>query len=74
MSISKRFLLIGIWVAILPFLGFPITLKNILFIITGLLIIYMGYGLYIESKIGKKEEKADNFSENKDFTKTEQSN
>ena len=34
----------------------------------------MGYGLYIESKIGKKEEKADNFSENKDFTKTEQSN
>ena len=74
MSKSKRFLTIGVWVAILPFLGFPFTIKNILFVITGFLIIYMSYGLYLESKIDKKEETADNFSENKDFTKIEQQN
>lgn len=72
MTKPKRFLTIGIWVAILPFLGFPIFIKNILFIITGILIIYMSYGMYLESKIGKKEEQIDNFSENKDFINLEQ--
>ena len=73
MSKPKKILTIGIWVAILPFLGFPITIKNILFILTGLLIMYISYGMYLESKKDKKEgEKADNFFENKDFTKIEQ--
>ncbi len=72
MSKPKRFLTIGVWVAILPFLGFPVTIKNILFVLTGLLIIYLSYGMYLESKKDKKEEKTfDNFSENKDFTKPE---
>jgi hypothetical protein len=73
MSKEKKFLTIGVWVAILPFLGFPNTFKNILFVLTGFLIIYMSYGMYLESKKEKKEEKTlDNFSENKDFTKAEQ--
>ena len=69
MSKAKIFLTIGVWVAILPYLGFPLTIKNILFTVTGLLIIYFSYGLYLESKKNTQEEKADNFSENKDFTK-----
>jgi hypothetical protein len=70
MSTSKKFLTIGIWVAILPFLGFPYIIKNILFVLTGLTIIYIAYGLYIQSKLSKNESTGfDNFSENKDFTK-----
>ena len=72
MSKPKRFLTIGIWVAILPFLGFPISIKNILFVITGLLIMYMSYNMYLEFKKNTQKIKADNFSENKDFTKIEQ--
>ena len=71
MSKSKRFLTIGVWVAILPFLGFPLNIKNILFVLTGFLIMYMSYGMYLTSKKDEKEKKTDNFSENKDFTKNE---
>lgn len=70
MSKPKRFLTIGVWVAILPFLGFPIIIKNILFVLTGLLIIYLSYGLYLKSKT--KKEVFDNFSENEDFIKKEE--
>ena len=69
MSKSKQFLTIGIWVAILPFLGFPINIKNILFVLTGYLLIYMIYCMYLESKKNVKEKKANNFSENIDFAK-----
>lgn len=72
MNKARNFLITGVWVAILSFLGFPIAIKNILFVLTGLLIIFMSYLLYLEAKKGKNEEKTfDNFSENKDFTKTE---
>ena len=70
MSKSKQFLTIGIWVAILPYLGFPSNIKNILFVLTGLLIMYISYGMYLESKKITGVKIADNFSENKDFTKT----
>ena len=73
MDRSRKFLVIGVWVIILPYLGFPFAIKNILFALTGLLIIYLGYRMYLESKKDMREEKTfDNFSENKDFTKTEQ--
>jgi hypothetical protein len=73
MSKPKRFLTIGVWVIILPYLGFPITLKNILFVLTGLLIMYMSYGMYLENKKNRKEKRTfDNFSENKDFGQTVQ--
>lgn len=72
MSKEKMFLTIGVWVIILPYLGFPSLLKNILFAITGLIIMYMSYGLYLVSKKAEIKEKSfDNFSENKDFTKVE---
>ena len=72
MSKPKRFLTIGVWVAVLPFLGFPIIIKNILFVLTGLLIIYLSYGLYLKSKM--KKEVFESFSENEDFIKKEEEN
>ena len=72
---AYTFLILGIWIAVLPYLGFPYSWKNIIFTVTGLGIIYMSFVLYKESKIKKKEEKTfDNFSENNNFSEEELSN
>jgi hypothetical protein len=47
---EKALFILGIWVAILSFLGFPQTWRNILFLISGLFIIYLSYLFYIESR------------------------
>lgn len=72
MSKAKKFLTIGIWTAILPFLGFPLTIKNLLFVFTGCLIMYMSYQIYLENKKLNTETKNDSFSENSDFNKAEE--
>jgi hypothetical protein len=65
MSKIKIIFGLGVWVAILPYLGFPYSLKNILFSITGLGIIYLCYLSYKDLKVGETKEKTfDNFSEN----------
>ena len=66
-------LILGVWVAILPYLGFPYSWKDILITLSGLGLIYVSFMLYKESKIKEiKEEKTfDNFSENKFFNKEE---
>jgi len=48
---EKTLFIIGLWVAILPFLGFPVFWRNILFLITGLAIIYLAYLFYLEVKV-----------------------
>ncbi|MEA3399275.1 MAG: hypothetical protein U9R00_02040 [Patescibacteria group bacterium] len=50
MKKGKILFFLGLWVAILPFLGFPKNFKNILFIATGLGIMYIGYILYHKNK------------------------
>lgn len=70
MKKARTLLVLAIWVAILPYLGFPQSWKNILFTITGLALAILAYSLYIEYKKKKNvsEEKVfDNFLENKDF-------
>ncbi len=59
-------LTLGIWVAVLPYLGFPLFWKNILFTISGLGLMYFSYTLYREHKHSKKHHKEtfENFSEN----------
>lgn len=62
--------MLGIWISILPYLGFPYSWKNILFTISGLIVIYLSYIIYRESKITEKKEViSENFSENSDFYK-----
>lgn len=70
MQKARTLLILGIWVAVLPYLGFPFIWKNILFTITGLVLMYFSYILYREFKIktGDNGPKTfDNFSENNDF-------
>ncbi len=68
MSRARKLLFLGIWVAILPHLGFPSTWKNVLFLLTGLALMYLGYVLYSESRPKQVEKNTfDNFSENNNF-------
>jgi len=67
---ARIFLTLGIWIAILPYSGFPYSWKNVLFTLSGLVLVYLSYIVYRESKITEKKEKtSDNFSENSDFYK-----
>lgn len=72
MSKVKIIFILGIWVALLSYLGFPYFLKDILFPLSGLGIIFMSYLLYRDLKVGETEEKTfDNFSENSNFKENE---
>jgi len=70
MQIARTLLIIGIWVAVLPYLGFPMAIKNILFVITGLALVYISLLFYKKNTIIVKNKKRnrvtspDNFSEN----------
>jgi hypothetical protein len=63
---ARAFLILGIWITVLPYLGFPYSWKDILTTLSGLGLIGMSYMLYRELKIKevKKEKTFDNFSEN----------
>ena len=69
MSKVKILLFSGIFISILPYLGFPFALKSLLISLCGLEIIYLSYIFYGENKEKTKteEEVFDNFSENNDF-------
>lgn len=58
-------LILGVWVAVLPYLGFPSLWKNIFFFISGAGMIYIGYILYQEYKLAEGGKATfDNFIEN----------
>ena len=65
----KFFLIAGIWIAVLPYLGFPVLIKNILFSLTGLFFIYIA--ILLNSKLPKKKKGFENFSENGHHKDTE---
>ena len=72
MKKARILLILGVWVAILPYLGFPYFWKQVLLTISGLGLVYMAFLFY---KIYKSEQKEDrktfeNFSENSDFNQT----
>ena len=48
MTKQRLLFLIGIWVAVLPFLGFPQNIRDVFFLITGLGIILLSYFMYIQ--------------------------
>ena len=47
---EKTLFIIGLWVMILPFLGFPNSWRKVLFFITGLAMMYLAYLFYLEVK------------------------
>ena len=72
MSKVRIIFVLSIWVAVLSYLGFPYVLKNILFSISGLVIFYLNYLVYLNLKAGETHEKTfDNFSENSSFNEKE---
>lgn len=61
-------LILGVWITVLPYLGFPYAWKDVLFTLSGLALVYVSYLLYQESRERKTENKhSDNFRENDDF-------
>ena len=58
MTKQRLLFFIGIWVAVLPFLGFPAGIRKIFFLMTGLGIILLSYFMYIQLKaINEMDEK-----------------
>lgn len=64
---ARLVLILGIWVAVLPYLGFPFYVKNIIFVITGFVFVYISFVLYKDHKTKEGSDLFDTFSENKDF-------
>lgn len=64
---ERIFLILGIWVALLPYLGFPYSWKNIFFTLSGLVLVYYSYIIYNENKIEEKpKENIDTLPEHTD--------
>jgi hypothetical protein len=47
---ERTLLILGFWLIILPFLGFPNNWRQVLLILSGLALMYLGYLFYIEKK------------------------
>lgn len=68
MKIARILLILGTWIAILPYLGFPYSWKQFLFTLSGLAVMYVAYLLYKKEKIDTDNTASihfDNFSENR---------
>jgi hypothetical protein len=63
---ERTLFIIGIWVAVLPYFGFPEAWRKVLFIITGIGLIYLSYLFYIEFKnrMNKEENRIKSFVDN----------
>jgi hypothetical protein len=68
MKRARTLLLLGLWVAVLPYLGFPYFWKNLIFTISGLGLVYISFVIYKEQKaMHTGNTTFENFSENSDF-------
>ena len=67
MTKQRTIFILGLWVAILPYLGFPNSWKKILFLLAGLAIAYLAYLLYRQSKgiHAVKEGKTNTYTDNR---------
>lgn len=76
MNKLRILLALGVLIAILPYLGFPYIIKNILISLSGFGVIYLSYLLREKNKTEEVKEKPtfENFSENHDFVEVESNN
>ena len=65
MKKARTFLRRGVWITMLPYLGFPYNWEEILFSLTGLLIVYISYFMYKKAKNENQTKPIETFSENK---------
>jgi uncharacterized membrane protein YczE len=60
---ERAIFFIGLWVGILPFLGFPEAWRKLFFIITGVTLVSLSYQLYLRARALKRaHEKEENRS------------
>ena len=72
MKRARILLLLGLWVAILPYLGLPYFWKNMLFTISGLGMVYLSFVFYKEHKKRTAGGTTfENFKENAEWTPEE---
>jgi len=67
---QRTIFILGLWTAILPFLGFPNNWKKVLFFLTGGLVAYLAFLLYREKKgvVAIKENKTNTYTDNRNET------
>ncbi len=68
---ERTLFFMGIWVAVLPFLGFPNSLRKVLFAISGIALVYLAYLFREENKarlalLNKENQTMDPFVDNID--------
>ena len=63
---ERMLFIVGIWVAVLPFLGFPLSWKKIFFLITGCLIVLVASLFYNQAKarLSKNDNRSKVFVDN----------
>jgi len=68
---EKTLLILGLWIVVLPFLGFPNSFRKILFVLTGLALMYLAYLFYLEYKarLSKDISQSKTFVDNIEDTK-----
>lgn len=59
---EKALFVIGIWIMVLPFSGFPSLWRTLLFLATGLVIMYVAYLFYLQAKKNMPKEENHNKS------------
>ena len=68
MNKTRILFLLGIWVAVLPYLGFPSSWKRVLFTLTGLGLAVYSYLLHREEREGAVSSgEFENFKENGNY-------
>ena len=50
---EKTLLIIGVWILVLPYLGFPNSWRKLLFVFTSFAVIYLSYLYYQQEKLRK---------------------
>ncbi|MEK9181896.1 MAG: hypothetical protein AAB786_02635 [Patescibacteria group bacterium] len=66
----RIFLILGVWMAVLPFLGFPYAWRDVLTTLSGVALVSLSYFLLQKNKTKEtiiEKRTFDNFSENHDF-------
>jgi hypothetical protein len=66
MKDARKLLILGTWVAILPFLGIPYSWQDVLVFLTGLVLLFLSYSKY-KKDTKKPGKEFDSFRENFDF-------
>jgi FtsH-binding integral membrane protein len=61
---EKTLLVLGVWIAVLPFLGFPNSWRTTFFVLSGFALIYLSYIFYQESRIRKEVNESKTFVDN----------